>query len=308
MGPDLEKVKAAVRKAAGKPETLARIRHWEKILSLLYRKDALTAVEPLSNLDETLNVLWNRRISVYSVGRLFREFGLDPGLVQPDVLSPDDVAEILDRDEAGRYGGADSCTAIYEEIHSCVGDLNAFTAVGSIIEELEFPELEETDRYYASDETLSMLADSVRESLEDMSHKWLQGIADDKETEELLSEMLDTLVYENGVSVIIEALPVCRELSMISVPEEEEAFRKKILSNCFSVLLEPWFDTKPPGTDVPVVLTTINLDDPENGNMFTRDLSRMDVIELGFRFLTLLYLESVKYLYGQKDPDRMSGS
>ncbi len=304
---DLEEVKAAVRKAAGKPETPARIRYWERILSSLYRKDALTAAEPMSSLDETLNALWNRRLSVYSVGRLFREFGLDPGLMQPDVLSPDGVPGILDWDEAGDYGGADIYMTTHEEMHSYVGDLNAFTAVGSIIEELGFPELEETDRYYASDETLSMLTDRVMESLKDMSHRWLQGLGK-PETEDLLSEMLDALVYENGVSVIIEALPICRELSMISVPEEEEAFRKKLLSNCSSVLLEPWFDTKLSGTDVPVVLTTINLDDPENGNMFTRDLSRIDVIELGFRFLILLYLEYAKCFYGHKDPEGLSGS
>lgn len=162
-----------------------------------------------------------------------------------------------------------------------------------MIEELEFPELEETDRYYASDETMSMLADSVRESLEDMFHERLQGYVDDTE-EDLLSEMLETLVYENGVSVIIESLPVFRELSMIWLPDEEEAFRKKLLNNCFSILLEPWFAAMPPGTDMPVILTTINLDDPDHGNMFTRDLLRMNVIELGFRFLVLLYLEYVK--------------
>ena len=59
-------------------------------------------------------------------------------------------------------------------------------------------------------------------------------------------------------------------------------------------MLEPWYEARPVGAEIPVIVTTTNLYDPDNGIMYARDLSRIDINELGFRFLALLYLEYAK--------------
>ena len=201
----LEEVKAAVRKAADKPEPLSRIRYWEWILGSLSQQDAFNDyAEPLSDCPETLNKLWNRRISAYSVGKMFREFGLDPGLNQPDILIPEDVKELLCCEQAGRDGGADRYQAVLDEMHVYVEDLTAFAAVKSEICELRFADLEETDRFYASDEQMAVLADSVRESLEKEFLVRLKGIVGEEVARQLLDEVLEILIQEMGVSVIVE--------------------------------------------------------------------------------------------------------
>ena len=192
-------------------------------------------------------------------------------------------------------------------MHSFVGGISLFSAVGSDISKIEFPLLEETDRFYAGPDVMVLLEEHVEETLRNEVFPLIMDCAENEEAQEILDDAKKVLVYEMGISLIVEKMPVYKQLAETVIPKEEERLRETILGHRHSVLVEPWYGYSF-GSEVPVTLTSINYDDPDNGNYFTRDITRLDVVELGFRFLALLFLEYAKRNYGQKDPDRMSGS
>ena len=297
---ELKEVMRAAEKAAGNLETISRIRYWTRVMDKLYGNDALT-FDPFSEVDKTLCALLNRRISVYAVSRMFREFGLDPGISCPDSLDISKVPVNLKDEPPNCFDD------IWQEIQYVIGDTSLFNAVGSDIYEVEFPLLEKMSGYYLSQEETECMEKDVDEIMRLEAIPLIEDCADDKELKDVCNEFKGSLVHESGISLIIERILVYKQLAEAQIPAEEEKLRETILQHHLSILLEPWCDYSFRSA-VPVTLTTTNYDNEDNGIFYPRDITRLDVVELGFRFLALLYVEYAKRNYGQKDPDRMSGS
>ena len=292
---EYREVLCAAEKAAGNPETISRIRYWTNVMGKLYGEDALT-YDPFSELDKTLRALLNRRISVYAVSRMFREFGLDPGIRRPDSLDISKVPVIL-KDEPPRC-----FNDIWQEIQYFIGDISLFDAVGSDTYEVEFPLLEKMSGYYASQEEIELMEEEVDEIMGLEAIPLLEDCADAEEIRDVCSEVKEVLVHQSGISLIIERMLVYKQLAEAEIPEEEEKLREKILWHRLSVLLEPWCESSFVST-VPVTLTTTNYDNEDNGIFYPRDTTRLDVVELGFRFLALLFLEYAKRNFVHREQD-----
>ena len=295
---ELEEVMHAVKRAAGKPETISRIRYWTRVMVRLFHKDAMTYdPDPLSKRFKAVEALLARRISAFAVIRMFREFGLEPRICRPDGLAVSDLPEDLEDDDL-----VDIFDDIFEEMHSFVGDISLFSAVGSDICKIEFPLLEETDRFYAGTDDMALLEEHIEETLRNEVFPLIMDCVEDEEAQEILDDAKEVLLYEMGISLIVEKMPVYKQLAETVIPKEEEQLRETILRHHHSVLAEPWYGYSF-GSEVPVTVTSTNYDDPENGNYFTRDITRLDVVELGFRFLALLLLEYAKRNFVHSEQD-----
>ena len=272
-----------VRKAAGVPDILRRIQYWFQLLECLYGGDILEE-DMWQDSCDTVSRLLNRRVSIYVVSRMFREFGLDIMLDQPQGLSLDNIEGVLNDD------GADY-DEIMEEVYWDVGEPSLFGLVGSVLYWTDFPELDEEDRSFITPEMSERLGAGVKTRLKELVLPVLGK--DAGFNGEKLEKLAMSLVDEMGFALIIEQRPVYRELEKAVVPAEEEALKSGLLKRQYSIILEPVYYERAEG-ELPVSLTTLNGTDPETGNYIGSYPERIDVVELGFRFIALLYVEYVK--------------
>ena len=282
----LQTVKATVEDR----DAIRKIRCWAKILGGLYQEDLLDD-DPFDDYIKTIRGLMNRRISVFSVVKMFHEFGLSPALKQPRGIGLEILLRLHDED---LYENGEIYESIYAELYCEIGNvMSLFSAVGCEMYVIPFPDLSDPGRANLPVDEVDALRGYAKDIIKREVAPFLQdGLKSPREWERLF-DMSDDLVENMGHSLVVERLPVYRELEEINVPEKERWFRDRLVSRKGSVLLEPClcecFDGVPP-----VVVSSLNYYYPDFENYLARDLSRFDVITLGFRFLTLMYLEYAK--------------